>query len=85
MSTAVAEPGTTGTEPTRSKGAVLARLAGNAIGDAVLAALVALVVAGIGLFAFSRVQWPAFNSSNVTRSLTTVGQVVALAMLVGAI
>ncbi|MFI6870919.1 galactan 5-O-arabinofuranosyltransferase [Nocardia sp. NPDC050406] len=69
----------------RNKGTVLARLAGNAIGDAVLAAVVATVVAGIGLVAFSSVQWPAFNSSNVTRSLTTVGQVVALAVLVAAI
>ncbi|NNH74085.1 arabinofuranosyltransferase [Nocardia uniformis] len=67
------------------RGTVLVRQAGNALGDAVLAAVVAVVVAGIGLFAFALVEWPAFNSSNVTRSLTTVGQVVALAMLVGAI
>lgn len=64
------------------RGTVLARLAGNAIGEAVLAAVVAGAVAGVGLVAFSTVDWPAFNSSNVTRSLTTVGQVVALAMLV---
>ncbi|MEC3914017.1 galactan 5-O-arabinofuranosyltransferase [Nocardia sp. CDC160] len=63
----------------------LARQAGGAIGEAVLAAVVAGVVAAVGLKAFSTVHWPAFNSSNVTRSLTTVGQVVALALLVGAI
>ncbi|MFE3191702.1 galactan 5-O-arabinofuranosyltransferase [Nocardia sp. NPDC059240] len=62
-----------------------ARQAGGAAGEAVLAALVAAVVAGIGLKAFSTVHWPAFNSSNVTRSLTTVGQVVALVMLVAAV
>ncbi|MGW4241767.1 galactan 5-O-arabinofuranosyltransferase [Nocardia sp. NPDC004722] len=64
---------------------LLARQAGGAIGEAVLAAVVAGVVAAIGLKAFSTVHWPAFNSSNVTRSLTTVGQVVALVMLVAAV
>ncbi|MEC3955761.1 galactan 5-O-arabinofuranosyltransferase [Nocardia sp. CDC153] len=63
----------------------LARQAGGAIGEAVLAAVVAAVVGAVGLKAFATVHWPAFNSSNVTRSLTTVGQVVALAMLVAAI
>ncbi|AYF79369.1 hypothetical protein D7D52_25070 [Nocardia yunnanensis] len=63
----------------------MARQAGGAIGEAVLAAVVAAVVAAIGLKAFATVHWPAFNSSNVTRSLTTVGQVVALAMLVAAV
>ncbi|MEV0850837.1 galactan 5-O-arabinofuranosyltransferase [Nocardia fluminea] len=52
------------------------------VGEGAAAAGVALVVAVVGLFAFSAVQWPAFNSSNVTRALTTVGQVVALALLV---
>ncbi|WP_327121459.1 galactan 5-O-arabinofuranosyltransferase [Nocardia sp. NBC_01730] len=55
------------------------------LGEAVLAAIVAAVVAAVGLVAFSMVQWPAFNSSNVTRALTTVGQVVAAAMLAAAI
>ncbi|MEV6771020.1 galactan 5-O-arabinofuranosyltransferase [Nocardia sp. NPDC051030] len=50
-----------------------------------MAALVAAGVAGVGLVAFSVVHWPAFNSSNVTRAITTVGQVVALAMLAGSI
>ncbi|AOW95151.1 arabinofuranosyltransferase [Rhodococcus sp. WMMA185] len=44
-----------------------------------LGAIVASVVAAVGLFAFSRVQWPAFNSSNVLQAVTTVGQVVAIA------
>ncbi len=44
-----------------------------------LGAVVAAVVAAVGLFAFARVQWPAFNSSNVTQAVTTVGQVVAIA------
>ncbi|MFD3705425.1 arabinofuranosyltransferase [Nocardia sp. NPDC058658] len=52
------------------------------VGEGVAAAGVALIVAAVGLFAFSAVQWPAFNSSNVTRALTTVGQVVAVALLV---
>ncbi|MFC7450429.1 galactan 5-O-arabinofuranosyltransferase [Rhodococcus daqingensis] len=46
-----------------------------------LAAVVAAAVAAVGLLAFSLVDWPAFNASNVTRALTTVGQVVALAAL----
>ncbi|MFD3747126.1 arabinofuranosyltransferase [Nocardia sp. NPDC058633] len=52
------------------------------VGEGAAAAAVALVVAVVGLFAFSAVQWPAFNSSNVTRALTTVGQVAAVALLV---
>lgn len=58
------------------------RRVGAGLGEAVAAALVALVVAAVGLYAFSMVQWPAFNASNVTRALTTVGQVVAVALLV---
>ncbi|WP_039794361.1 galactan 5-O-arabinofuranosyltransferase [Nocardia araoensis] len=54
-------------------------------GEAVLAAVVAAAVAVVGLVAFSLVQWPAFNSSNVTRALTTVGQVGAAVMLAVAI
>ncbi|MGW6424197.1 galactan 5-O-arabinofuranosyltransferase [Nocardia sp. NPDC055053] len=58
------------------------RRIGAGVWEGAAAALVALVVAAVGLFAFSAVQWPAFNSSNVTRALTTVGQVVAIALLV---
>nr|WP_040744619.1 arabinofuranosyltransferase [Nocardia transvalensis] len=55
------------------------------MGEAVLAAVVAAVVAAVGLVAFGTVQWPAFNSSNVTRALTTVGQVAAVVVLLAAI
>ncbi|MGW4351966.1 galactan 5-O-arabinofuranosyltransferase [Nocardia sp. NPDC004582] len=72
-------------ERASGRAAVLARQAGSAAGEAVLAAVVAAVVAAIGLEAFSVVHWPAFNSSNVTRALTTVGQVAALAMLTVAV
>ncbi len=56
------------------------RIAGTA-GSMVAAVLVAVVVSSVGLFAFGRVQWPAFNSSNVTQAVTTVMQVAALAVL----
>ncbi|SEM46550.1 galactan 5-O-arabinofuranosyltransferase [Rhodococcus maanshanensis] len=50
-------------------------------GEMGLAAVVAAAVAAAGLIAFGLVDWPAFNSSNVTQALTTVGQVVTLAAL----
>ncbi|MEU7629867.1 galactan 5-O-arabinofuranosyltransferase [Nocardia sp. NPDC049220] len=65
--------------------APLARQIASGLGEAALAAVVAAVVAAVGLIAFSMVHWPAFNSSNVTRALTTVGQVVAAAVLASAI
>ncbi|MBB5913636.1 galactan 5-O-arabinofuranosyltransferase [Nocardia transvalensis] len=64
---------------------VLVRQVGGSLGEAVLAAVVAAVVAAVGLVAFGTVQWPAFNSSNVTRALTTVGQVAAVVVLLAAI
>ncbi|MEV4129538.1 arabinofuranosyltransferase [Nocardia sp. NPDC049707] len=64
---------------------MLIRHIGSGVGEALLAAVVAAIVAAIGLVAFSMVQWPAFNSSNVTRSLTTVGQVGAAVLLAMAI
>ncbi|WP_255219220.1 galactan 5-O-arabinofuranosyltransferase [Nocardia tenerifensis] len=64
---------------------MLARHIGSGIGEAFVATLVAVAVTAVGLVAFSMVQWPAFNSSNVTRALTTVGQVVAAVFLVAAI
>ncbi|GAB2650883.1 galactan 5-O-arabinofuranosyltransferase [Nocardia goodfellowii] len=82
MNGTVTETGTAAT-PGRVGSAV--RQVGAGLGEALLAALVAVVVAGVGLFAFSLVQWPAFNSSNVTRALTTVGQVGAAVLLVAAI
>ncbi|MFQ6394820.1 galactan 5-O-arabinofuranosyltransferase [Nocardia sp. KC 131] len=63
----------------------MARYVGSGLGEAVLAAVVAIIVAAVGLVAFSMVQWPAFNSSNVTRALTTVGQVLAAALIAVAI
>lgn len=61
------------------------RRAGAGLGEAPAAAVVASAVTAIGLIAFSLVDWPAFNSSNVTRALTTVGQVVSALMVAGAI
>lgn len=57
----------------------------SSIGDLIGAAIVALVVAGAGLAAIARVDWPAFNSSNVVTALTTTGQVVAIAILLVAV
>lgn len=42
---------------------------------------VAVVVAVVSLVAISRVEWPAYNSSNQLHALTTVGQFVCLAGL----
>ncbi|MGD1172805.1 galactan 5-O-arabinofuranosyltransferase [Mycobacterium seoulense] len=53
-----------------------------ALGQMALAVAVAVVVAAISLVAISRVQWPAFPSSNQLHALTTVGQVGCLAGLV---
>ncbi|KQU53963.1 arabinofuranosyltransferase [Rhodococcus sp. Leaf278] len=61
-------------------GVAPARRTASAVGETVAGILVAVVVAAVGLYAFSLVQWPAFNSSNVTRALTTLGQVVAAAL-----
>ena len=43
------------------------------LGQMVLAAVVAISVAVISLIAISRVQWPAFPSSNQLHAVTTVG------------
>lgn len=64
---------------------VLGRHIGSALGEAALAVAVAVVVAAVGLFGFSLVEWPAFNSSNVTRALTTVGQVGSAALLIASV
>ncbi len=71
--------------PAPGRTALAVRQVASGVGEAALAALVAVVVAAVGLVAFSMVQWPAFNSSNVTRALTTVGQVGAAALLAVAI
>jgi galactan 5-O-arabinofuranosyltransferase len=70
---------------TTSRGARLVRQVGAGVGEAVLATVVAVVVVAVGLVAFSLVQWPAFNSSNVLRALTTAGQVGAAALIAGSI
>lgn len=57
----------------------------SGIAEMLLAALVAVAVSAIGLFAFGRVDWPAFSSSNVTQAVTTVGQVTALAGIAASI
>lgn len=70
---------------TTSRGARSMRQIGAGIGEAVLATVVAVLVVAVGLVAFSLVNWPAFNSSNVLRALTTVGQVGAAVLLAGSI
>lgn len=70
---------------TTSRGARLVRQVGAGVGEAVLATVVAVVVVAVGLTAFSLVEWPAFNSSNVVRALTTVGQVGALVLVAASI
>ena len=52
------------------------------LGQMVLAAMVAVLVAVVSLTAISRVQWPAFPSSNQLHALTTVGQVSCLLGLI---
>ncbi|MFV1363498.1 galactan 5-O-arabinofuranosyltransferase [Mycolicibacterium elephantis] len=54
------------------------------IGQLAGAAAVAIVVAVVSLTAISRVDWPAYNSSNQLHALTTVGQVGCLAGLFAA-
>ncbi|MFR9772216.1 galactan 5-O-arabinofuranosyltransferase [Nocardia sp. SC052] len=71
--------------PAPGRGSLVARQIAAGVGEAALAAVLAAVVAVVGLVAFSLVQWPAFNSSNVTRALTTVGQVGAAVVLAVAI
>ncbi|MET8773581.1 arabinofuranosyltransferase [Nocardia sp. NPDC004654] len=82
MSTPVTEQ-STATAPGRTT--LFLKQVGAGVGEGALAAVVAGVVAAVGLVAFSLVEWPAFNSSNVTRALTTVGQVGAAVLLVASI
>ncbi|HET6316548.1 MAG TPA: arabinofuranosyltransferase, partial [Chloroflexota bacterium] len=51
------------------------------IGQMAVAIVVAVVVAVVALVAISRVEWPAYNSSNQLHALTTVGQFGCLAGL----
>jgi galactan 5-O-arabinofuranosyltransferase len=52
-------------------------------GQMIAAVAVAVAVSIIALIAISRVQWPAFPSSNQLHALTTVGQVGCLVLLLG--
>ena len=54
------------------------------VGQMVAAVVVASLVAVVGLIAISRVEWPAFNSSNQLHALTTVGQFACLAGILAA-
>lgn len=81
MAAATLDP-TTGLDQTAARRTPSAGArAGAALGEATLAAIVAAGVAAVGLVAFSVVHWPAFNSSNELRALTTVGQFVCVAVL----
>jgi galactan 5-O-arabinofuranosyltransferase len=51
------------------------------IGQMVVAVVAATLIAVVALIAISRVEWPAFNSSNQLHALTTVGQFACLAGL----
>src|SRR6478736_9052023 len=51
------------------------------LGQMSVSVVVAVVVAVISLGAISRVEWPAYNSSNQLHALTTVGQFGCLAGL----
>ncbi|MDV7198429.1 galactan 5-O-arabinofuranosyltransferase [Rhodococcus kroppenstedtii] len=67
------------------RAAAPARTALTVAAEALAAVVVAALVVAVGLTAFSVVQWPAFNSSNVTRAVTTVGQVIAMGILAVAV
>lgn len=74
--------------PTESPAAPAIAIASSAVPAAlrlIAAALGGAVVSWIGLYAVSTVDWPAYNSSNVLRTLTTVGQVGAIAVLLVAV
>ena len=51
------------------------------LGQMAVAVVVAAIVAVVSLVAISRVEWPAYNSSNQLHALTTVGQFGCLAGL----
>jgi galactan 5-O-arabinofuranosyltransferase len=58
--------------------------AGKTVGHLAVATAVAVALSVVALIAIGRVQWPAFPSSNQLQALTTVGQFVCLAGLLGA-
>ncbi len=62
---------------------VVGRSALATVGQMVAAMVAAVVVSAVALIAISRVEWPAFPSSNQLHALTTVGQVGCLVLLLG--
>ena len=54
------------------------------LGQMAVAVVVAVIVATVSLTAISRVEWPAYNSSNQLHALTTLGQFGCLAGLLAA-
>lgn len=54
------------------------------MGQMAAAAVAAVLISAVALAAISRVEWPAFNSSNQLHALTTVGQFACLAGLLAA-
>ena len=69
--------------PTVVPGGPIRPQAGHLRGAAAIvgAAITAAVVASVALVVIGQVQWPAFNSSNVTGALTSLGQTVAVVLL----
>ncbi|RDH77565.1 arabinofuranosyltransferase [Mycolicibacterium moriokaense] len=53
------------------------------LGQMAVAVVVAVGISAVSLVAIAHVQWPAYNSSNQLHALTTVGQFVCLAGLLG--
>ena len=73
-----------GSEATRVVNPVAVRTALATASQMVAAVLIAVAVSIVGLAVISRVEWPAFPSSNQLHALTTVGQVGCLLGLVAA-
>lgn len=61
------------------------RAAGGALAELACAGVVAAVVTGVGLVIVRHTNFPAFTTSNMPRALTTVGQVVALAVIAASV
>ncbi len=60
----------------------LRRNAVTVVVDLACAVVLGGIVAAVGYAAIGTVHWPAYPSSNVTRTLTTLGQVLCIAVLV---
>ncbi|MGK2881865.1 MAG: galactan 5-O-arabinofuranosyltransferase [Mycobacterium sp.] len=53
------------------------------VGQIAAAAVIAVAVSAVALLAIARVEWPAYPSSNQLHALTSVGQIICLAVLFG--